>query len=175
MLNMFQMIWLNSIRVRIGGKTKKKTSNKPIGSTGSQIGLTGMPTSLTGTQTGFTGASHGSKRSSMAKNKTRPSFKEPLAKYEKEEAAQKQKGQPDKVKDANSTSISDKQSHSRPCQGNCATMSYSRSVAPWSWLYPSYYTHLDYNRMHMQSYYIQYPFIYPSCTSQRPISNNLVK
>ena len=27
----------------------------------------------------------------------------------------------------------------------------------------------------MQSYYIQYPSIYPSCTSQRPISNNLVK
>ena len=72
-------------------------------------------------------------------------------------------------------SISDERSDSRPCQGNCTTMSYSRSVAPWSWLYPSYYTHLDYNRMHMQSYYIQYPFIYPSCTSQRPISNNLVK
>ena len=27
----------------------------------------------------------------------------------------------------------------------------------------------------MQSYYIQYSSIYPSCTSQRPISNNLVK
>ena len=27
----------------------------------------------------------------------------------------------------------------------------------------------------MQPYYIQYPSIYPSCISQRPISNNLIK
>ena len=34
---------------------------------------------------------------------------------------------------------------------------------------------LDYSRMHMQSYYIHYPPIYPSCASQRPINDNLVK
>jgi hypothetical protein len=37
---------------------------------------------------------------------------------------------------------------------------------------------MDYSKMHMQSYYIQYPSIYPKHTSpQRPIvaSNNLVK
>ena len=26
-----------------------------------------------------------------------------------------------------------------------------------------------------QSYYIQYPSIYPSCTSQKPVSDNLIK
>jgi hypothetical protein len=98
-----------------------------------------------------------------------------LAKYENERAAQKQKGRPNKVKHAKLTSISGEQSDSRSCQDNCAAMSYSRPVAPWSWPYPIYYTPLDYNKMHMQSYYIQYPSIYPSCTSQRPISNNLIK
>ena len=34
---------------------------------------------------------------------------------------------------------------------------------------------LDYNRMYMQSNYIRYPSIYPSYTSHRQISNNLVK
>ena len=34
---------------------------------------------------------------------------------------------------------------------------------------------LGYSRMHMQSYYIHYPSIYPSCASQRPISDNMVK
>jgi len=34
---------------------------------------------------------------------------------------------------------------------------------------------LDYSRMHMQSYYIHYPPIYPSFATQRPISDNLVK
>ena len=34
---------------------------------------------------------------------------------------------------------------------------------------------LDYSRMHMKSYYIHYPPIYPSYTSQRPIRDNLVK
>ena len=34
---------------------------------------------------------------------------------------------------------------------------------------------LDYSRMHMQSYYIHYPPIYPSFASQRPIKDNLVK
>jgi len=34
---------------------------------------------------------------------------------------------------------------------------------------------LDYGRIHMQSYYIHFPPIYPSYASQRPISDNLVK
>jgi hypothetical protein len=45
-------------------------------------------------------------------------------------------------------------------------------------VYPYFYTHIDYSRMHMQSYYIQYPPMYPNHVSpQRPIvaSNNLVK
>jgi len=41
-----------------------------------------------------------------------------------------------------------------------------------------FYTPMDYSRMHMQSYYIQYPPIYPNhASSQRSIvaSNNLAK
>ena len=66
---------------------KEKTGNKPTGLTGSQISLTGTPTSLTGTMTGLTSAS--SETESSTKSKIRPSFKELLAKYEKEGAAQK--------------------------------------------------------------------------------------
>jgi len=66
---------------------KEKTGNKPTGLTGSQISLTGTPTSLTGTMTGLTSAS--SEPESSTKSKIRPSFKELLAKYEKEGAAQK--------------------------------------------------------------------------------------
>ena len=70
-----------------GGQDKKeKTGNKP--------------TSLTGTQTRLTGASSESKSSS--KSKMRPSFKELLAKYEKQGATQKKKkqmGRPSKAKD----------------------------------------------------------------------------
>jgi len=57
-------------------------------------------------------------------------------------------------------------------------MQYSGPVAPWFWLNPCSYTPMDYNGIHMQSYFIQYPPIYPNCgTSQRLIvaSNNLVK
>ena len=54
-----------------GGQDKKeKTDNKPTG--------------LTGTQTGLTGAS--SESESSSKSNTRPSFKEVLAKYEKQGA-----------------------------------------------------------------------------------------
>ena len=55
--------------------------------------------------------------------------------------------------------------------------SFSEPVVPWFWSDPCYYAHLDYYRMHMQSYYIQYPSIHPSYDSQRPIvaSNNLIK
>ena len=54
---------------------KEKTSDKPTG--------------LTDTQTGPTGAS--SESESSSKRKMRPSFKELLAKYEKQGATQKKK------------------------------------------------------------------------------------
>ena len=49
------------------------------------------------------------------------------------------------VKDAKSTLIFGEQSDSQPYHGNYATMSYLRLVAPWFWLYPDYYTFLDYS------------------------------
>jgi len=125
--------------------------------------------------TGQTGASSDSESSS--KSKMRPSFKELLAKYEKQGATQKNKkqmGRPSKAKDE-TLSRSCEQLDPRSSQGNCAAMSYSGPVVPWFWSYPSCYTSLDYSRMYIQPYYSQYPFMYPSCTSQRPISNNLVE
>jgi len=107
----------------------------------------------------------------------RPSFKELLAKYEKQGATQKKKkqmGRPSKAKDE-TLSRSCEQLDPRSSQGNCAAMSYSGPVVPWFWSYPSCYTSLDYSRMYIQPYYSQYPFMYPSCISQRPISNNLVE
>ena len=46
------------------------------------------------------------------------------------------------------------------------------------WFHPCFYTPMDYSRMHMQSYYIQFPPMYPNYASpQRPIvaNNDLVK
>jgi len=120
-----------------------------LGATGSDgTGLTGTLIGLTGS-TGLTGASIESGSSSKAKTKIRPSFKFLLAKYEKEGSTQKQKRRPNMVKDAKSTSIFGEQSDSQPYQDNYATMSYSRPVTPWYWLYPDYYTSLYYSRMHM--------------------------
>ena len=136
---------------------------RPTGPTGGSDRSKQSPSNgLTGTQTGLTGASSVSGSSSKAKNKTRPSFKKILAKYDKEGNAQKQKERPNKVKDAKSTFTSGKQSDSQPCQDSCAAMSYSKLIAPWFWSYPGYFTPLDYSRMYMQPYYIQYPSIYPS-------------
>ena len=76
----------------LGGQRKeKKTGSNLTGQTGTSSGLTGPQGGLTGAQTGLTSASSDSGNSSTAKFKTRPSFKELLAKYEKEEAVQKQK------------------------------------------------------------------------------------
>ena len=61
----------------LGGQDKRKTDNKSTGLTGSRDGLT----VTTGTKTGLTGACRES--GSFSRNKTRPSFKELLAKYEK--------------------------------------------------------------------------------------------
>jgi hypothetical protein len=69
----------------LGGQRKgKKIGSKLTGQTGSSGGLTGS-------QTGLTGASSKSGNSSTTEFRTRPSFKELLAKYEKGEVVQKQK------------------------------------------------------------------------------------
>ena len=63
----------------------------------------------------------------------RPSFKELLAKYEKQGATQKKKkqmGWPSKTKDETS-SRSCEQLDPRSSQDNCAAMSYSGSIVPW--------------------------------------------
>ena len=62
----------------------------------------------------------------MVENKTRSSFKELLAKYEKEGAAQKQKLRLNKVKDAKTRTC--KQSDLRPYHGNGVDMPHSGSV-----------------------------------------------
>ena len=117
---------------------------------------------------GLTGHSGSSgKNSRNNKEKERPSFKELLAKYEKKRVVQKQKGRPDKVKD---TKPSSSQVQLSLSQGNL----FNGPIAPWYCCYPCYMP-LDYSRMHMQSYYIPYPPIYPSFASQRLISDNLVK
>ena len=69
-----------------GQSKNKEVDNKSTSPTGSRCGLTGT-TGLTGAKTGLTGASSESENSSKAKNWIRPSFKELLAKYEKEGAA----------------------------------------------------------------------------------------
>ena len=116
-----------------------------------------------------------SENSSTVGTRTRPSFKELLAKYEKEGAVQNQKKRPDEAKSNKSTSTSSEQSDSHIHQGNCIVTPSSEPIASWFWSYPCYYTLLDYSRMYIQLYYIQYPSIYPNCILQRPISNNLVK
>ena len=122
----------------------------------------------TGLETGLTGQSGNSGKNSRNKReKERPSFKELLAKYEKKGVVQKQKGRPDKAKD---TKPSSSQEQSSLGQGNL----FNGPIAPWYCWY-SCYMPLDYSRMHMQSYYIHYPSIYPSFASQRPISDNLIK
>jgi len=145
--------------------------------TGSNISLTSSLTSLIGAKTSLTGLSREPGSSSKVKNKTRPGFKELLAKYEREGSIQKQKKQPNKVKDVKLSSRHQEQSVSYPHQGNYIAAPYGL-IVPCFWPYPYYYAPLDYSRMHIQLYFIQYPSIYPSYgSSQRPIvaSNNLVK
>ena len=81
---------------------------------------------------------------------------------------QKQKERPDKVEDIQLSLKSQEQSSLS--QGN----SFNELIVPWYCWYPCYMS-LDYSRMHMQSYYIRYPSIYPSRISQIPIRNNLVR
>ena len=64
----------------LGGQDKEKgADNKSTGLTGANSG----PTSLTGAKTGLTGVPSKVGNSSGTKDKKRPSFKELLAKYEK--------------------------------------------------------------------------------------------
>ena len=76
-------------------------------------------------------------------------------------------------------STSSEQSDFHQHQGNCVVMPNFEPTAPWFWSYPCYYyTPLDYSRMYMHPYFIQYFSAYPSYgASQRPIvaSDNLVK
>jgi len=149
-----------------GQDKKKKTDNKSTGQTGHSDGLTDS----TGRGTGLTGAP--SKSGNSSKIKTIPSFKEHLAKYEKKGSAQRQKGPPSEVKDTGSSSRHQEQLS----QGNYTSS--SGPIAPWYCWYPHFYTLMDYSMMHMQSYYIQYPPMYPNyALLQRPIvaSNNPVK
>src|SRR6185503_16957516 len=84
----------------------KRTDNNLTSQTSSSGGLTGPQGGLTGSQTGLTGVSSKSGNSSTVGNRTRPSFNELLAKYEKEGTVQKQKEHPDEAKDTKSTSTS---------------------------------------------------------------------
>jgi len=141
-----------------GQGKKKKADTKSSGLTGAKTGLTGVPSKVG--------------NSSGTKDKKRLSFKELLAKYEKNGATQKQKEPSNKVKDTKPSS----ERQERSGQGNYASS--NGPIAPWYCWCPYFYTSMDYSRMHMQSYYIQYPSIYPNHASpQRPIvaSNNLVK
>jgi len=88
----------------MGQDKEREADNKSTGLTGHSGGLTGS----TGRGTGLTGTP--SKSGNSSKSKTRPSFKELLAKYEKEGSAQRQKGPPSKVKDTGSSSRHQEQS-----------------------------------------------------------------
>ena len=123
-----------------------------LGGQDKEKGADGESTGLTGSKGGLTGAP--SKSGNSCKIKTRSSFKELLAIYEKEGSAQRQKGRPSEVKDTGSSSGHQEQSS----QGNYTSS--SGPIAPWYCWYPYFYTPMDYSRMHMQSYYIQYPPMY---------------
>jgi hypothetical protein len=93
-------------------------------------------------------------------------------------ATQKQRRRPNEAKDEKASSRSCEQLDPRLSQGNYAAMPYSGPVAPCFWPNPCYYTPMDYSRLYMHPYFIQYSSIYPSHgASQRPIvaSDNLVK
>ena len=66
-----------------GQDKEKRADRKSTGLTGSNSGLTSS-TGLTGAKTGLTGVPSKPRNSSRSKDKKRRSFKELLAKYEKE-------------------------------------------------------------------------------------------
>ena len=142
----------------LGGQDKEKgADSESTGLTGSKGGLTGTP----------------SKSGNSSKSKTRPSFKELLAKYEKDGTAQKRRSS--KVKDMKSSTKHQEQSDSYPRQVDTPS---NEPVTPWYGWFPYSYLPMDYSRIYMQSYYIQYHPMYPNyALPQRPVvsSNDLVK
>ena len=113
----------------------------------------------------------------LHKSKIRPSFKEFLAKYEKQGATQKKKKkkQPVEARDIGSSSKLQEQLVCCPHQNNYVAAHYGSITL---WFYSYFYAPLDYSRMHMQSYYIQYHPMYPNyALPQRPVVsiNDLVK
>ena len=113
----------------LGGQDKEKEAdNKSTGLTGHSGGLTGMP----------------SKSGNSSKSKTRPSFKELLAKYEKEGTAQKRRSS--KVKDMKSSTKHQEQSDSHPRQVDTPS---NEPVTPWYGRFPYSYLPMVYNRIYM--------------------------
>ena len=95
----------------LGGQDKKKgVDSKSTGLTGSKGGLTGTP----------------SKSGNSSKSKIRPSFKELLAKYEKEGTAQKRRS--GKVKDMKSSTKHQEQSDSHSRQVDTPS---NEPITPW--------------------------------------------
>ena len=70
------------------------------------------------------------KNYSKTNDRTRPSFKELLAKYEKEKVVQRQNERPDEAKGTKSKSTSSKQSDPHLHQDNCVVMPNSGPIAP---------------------------------------------
>ena len=106
----------------LGGQDKDKgADNKSTGLIGANSG----PTGPTGAKTGLTGVPSKVGNSSGTKDKNKPSFKELLAKYEKNGATQKQKEPSNKVKDTKPSSKRQEQSG----QGNYASS--NEPIAPW--------------------------------------------
>jgi len=142
----------------LGGQDKEKwADSESTGLTGSKGGLTGTP----------------SKSGNSSKSKIRPSFKELLAKYEKEGTAQKRRSS--KVKDMKSSTKHQEQSDSHPRQVDTPS---NEPVTMWYGWFSYSYLPMDYSRIYMQSYYIQYHPMYPNyALPQRPVvsSNDLVK
>jgi len=114
------------------GQDKRKIDNKSTDPTGT--------TGVIGTKTGLTGACRES--GSFSRNKTRPSFKELLAKYEKQEVIQKKEKRSDEAKDVSLSLKLQEQSICCSHQNNC--------YGPFTpWFHPYFYTPMDYSRMHM--------------------------
>ena len=158
----------------LGGQDKEREAdNKSTGPTGHSGGLTGS-TGHSGGLTGSTGLTGTpSKSGNSSKSKTRSSFKELLAKYEKEGTAQKRRSS--KVKDMKSSTKHQEQSDSHPRQIDTPS---NEPVTPWYGWFPYSCLPMDYSRIYMQSYYIQYHPMYPNyALPQRPVVsiNDLVK
>ena len=84
-------------------------------------------------------------------------------------------GRSSKVKDMKPSSKCQEQSDSHPRQGDTPS---NGQITPWYCWFPYSYMSMHYSRIHMQSYYIQYPPMYPNyALPQRLVvsSNDLVK